>query len=80
MVAGTVVPGLTLEDLHLRQALVALAVEDLSDAQHHIAHFQGTADAGDVGRATEILELFDGGIMQEVEHEIRELLGEEQSP
>ena len=78
MVAGTAVPGLTLADLHLRQALVALAVEDLSDAQHHVAHFQGTADAGDVERAAEILELFEGGSVHDVEHEIRELLGEEE--
>ncbi len=78
MVAGTVVPGLTLSELHLRQALVALAVEDLSDAQHHVAHFQGTADAGGVERATEILALFEGGSVQDVEHEINELLGEEE--
>ncbi len=78
MVAGTVVPGLTLSELHLRQALVALAVEDLSDAQHHVAHFQETADAGDVERATEILELFEGGVVHDVEDEIRELLGEEE--
>ena len=74
MVAGTAVPGLTLADLHLRQALVALAVEDLSDAQHHVAHFQGPADAEDVERAAEILELFEGGSVHDVEHEIRELL------
>ena len=78
MLAGTAVPGLTLADLHLRQALVALAIENLSDAQHHVAHFQGAADAGDVGRAAEILELFEGGRVHDVEHEIRELLGEEE--
>ncbi len=76
--AGTVVPGLTLADLHLRQALVALAVENLSDAQHHVAHFQGTADAGGVERAAEILELFEGDSVNDIEHEIRELLGEEE--
>ena len=78
MLAGTAVPVLTLADLHLRQALVALAVENLSDAQHHVAHFQGTADARDAERATEVLELFEGGNVHDVEHEIRELLGEEE--
>ena len=77
MVAETAVSGLTLADLHLRQALVALAIEDLSDAQHHVAHFQRTADAEDVERATKILEQFEGDSVHVVEHEIRELLGEE---
>ncbi len=78
MVAGTVVPGLTLSELHLRQTLVGLAVEDVADAQHHVSHFQETASADELSRAAEILELLDQGKLHDAEHEIRELLGEEE--
>ncbi len=77
MVAGTVVPGLTLSELHLRQTLVGLAVADVADAQHHVSHFQDTAGADELSRAAEILELLGQGELHDAEHEIRELLGEE---
>ena len=77
MVAGTVVPGLTLSELHLRQTLVGLAVADVADAQHHVSHFQETAGADELSRAAEILDLLDQGELHDAEHEIRELLGEE---
>ena len=78
MVAGTVVPGLTLSELHLRQSLVALAVTDVADAQHHVSHFQETASADELSRAAEILELLGQGDLHDAEHEIKELLGEEE--
>ncbi len=76
MVAGTVVPGLTLSELHLRQTLVALAVADVADAQHHVSHFQETSNADELNRAAEILDLLDQGEVHDAEDEIRELLGE----
>ncbi len=78
MVAGTVVPGLTLSELHLRQTLVALAVEEVADAQHHVSHFQDTASADELSRAAEILDLLGQGELHDAEHEIQELLGEEE--
>ncbi|MCH8185444.1 MAG: c-type cytochrome [Chloroflexi bacterium] len=78
MVAGTVVPGLALSELHLRQSLVALAVADVADAQHHVSHFQETASADELSRAAEILELLGQGDLHDAEHEIKELLGEEE--
>ena len=78
MVAGAVVPGLTLSELHLRQTLVALAVTEVADAQHHVSHFQETAGADELSRAAEILDLLDQGELHDAEHEIRELLGEEE--
>ena len=57
MVAGRAAPDLTLGELHLRQALVALAVEDLADTVHHVEHFRQLAGAPNIERATEILEL-----------------------
>ena len=78
MVAGTVVPGLTLSELHLRQTLVALAVEEVADAQHHVSHFQETASADELSRTAEILDLLGQGELHDAEHEIQELLGEEE--
>ena len=78
MVAGAVVPGLTLSELHLRQTLVALAVTEVADAQHHVSHFQETAGADELSRAAEILDLLNQGELHDAEHEIRELLGEEE--
>ena len=78
MVAGTAVPGLTLTQLHLRQALVALAVEDVADAQHHVLHFQESASPGELDLGAEILDLLESGDLHDAEHEIQELLGEEE--
>ena len=47
MLAGTAAPELTLFQLHLRQASVSLAVNDLGDAQHHVEQAQGLAEPGD---------------------------------
>ena len=77
MLAGTAAPALTLFELHLRQALVALAVEDLSDAQHHVVHAQALADAAQTERISEILNLLQQVELHSAEHEIQELLGKE---
>lgn len=77
MLAGTANPDLTLARLHLRQALVALAVENVADAQHHVVHFQELATSMEVEQAVEILDLLDQGNLHQAEHEMQELLGEE---
>ena len=78
MLAGTAAPELTLLQLHLRQALVSLAIEDLAEAQHHVAHVQDLADVSDGERIAEILLFLDQGDAHGAEHEIEELLGEEE--
>ena len=78
MLAGTAAPELTLLQLHLRQALVALAIDDLADAQHHVAHTQELADVSKEERVAEILLQLGQGDMHGAEHEIEELLGEEE--
>ncbi len=78
MLAGTAKPDLTLVQLHLRQALVALAVEDVADAQHHVAHFQELATSMEEEQAAEILDLLHQGDRHQAEHEMQELLGEEE--
>ena len=75
MLAGRAAPDLTLVQLHLRQALIALAVEDTADTKHHVAHFQELARPD--GQTAEILNLLDQGDLREAEHEIQELLGEQ---
>ena len=79
MLAGTAKPDLTLAQLHLRQALVALAVEDVADAQHHVVHFQEQASSTEVEQAAEIVVLLDQGDLHQAEHEMQELLGEEEN-
>ena len=69
-------PDLSLFQLHLRQALVAIAVEDLSDARHHVEHANELAGAAELERVVEILGLLEQGDLHEAEHEIEELLGE----
>ena len=78
MVAGTAVPGLTLAELHLRQALVALAVGDVADAQHHVLHLQETASPEELERGAEVLDSLERGDLHNAEHDIRELLGQEE--
>ena len=77
MLAVRAAPDLTLAQLHLRQALVALAVTDLADAQHHMVHFQELASSPEVEQVAEILDLLEQGDLHQAEHEIQELLGEE---
>lgn len=77
MLAGKAAPDLTLAQLHLRQALVALAVEAVADAKHHVEHFQELAGAQEAQQAAEIHGLLGKGDLHQAEHEIQELLGEE---
>ena len=77
MLAVRAAPDLTLAQLHLRQALVALAVAGLADAQHHMVHFQELASSPEVEPVAEVLHLLDQGDLHQAEHEIQELLGEE---
>ncbi len=79
MLAGRAAPDLTLAQLHLRQALVALAVEGLGDAKHHVEHFQILVGAQEAQRVAEILELLGESDLHQAEHEIQELLGDEHS-
>ena len=75
MLAGTAEPELTLLQLHLRQGLVALAIDDVADSQHHVAHAQELADESQEERLAEIELLLEEGDFHEAEHEIEELLG-----
>ena len=77
MLAGKAAPDLTLVQLHLRQALVALAVEEVADAKHHVEHFRELAGAQEAQKVAEILELLGKDNPHQAEHEIQELLGEE---
>ena len=75
MLAEFASPGLNLFQLHLRQALVSLAVADVADAQHHVLHSQALADPANKKSVNEVLELLAQGESHQVEHEIQELLG-----
>ena len=61
MLAGTAAPDLTLFQLHLRQALVSMAVNDRVDAQHHVEHAQGLAEPDDTAGVREALEALERG-------------------
>ena len=78
MLAGTASPDLSLAELHLRQALVALAAGELEDTQHHVEHFQEQAGPEEGEQAREILDFLESGDLHEAEHEIQELLGGEE--
>ena len=78
MLAGTAAPDLTLFQLHLRQALVSMAGNDRADAQHHVEHAQGLAEQDDEGGVHEALEALDQGELHQAQHEIQELLGEDE--
>ena len=75
MLAASASPGLDLFQLHLRQALITLAVEDTSDSEHHVTHALELSDSAVV---EDVLELLQGGKLHQAEHEIRELLGEDE--
>ena len=78
MLAQFASPGLSLFQLHLRQTLVSLAIENLPDAQHHISHAQELSIPADEEAIDEVLELLGQSKSHEAEHEIQELLGEQQ--
>ena len=77
MLAGSASPGLTLFQLHLRQALDSLVADDGPEAKHHVAHAQeigGESTATGLAEVQELLELDDH---HTAEHEIGEILGPE---
>ena len=76
MLAEFASPGLNLFQLHLRQALVSLAIEDVLDAQHHISHAQELSDTAGEVSIDEVLKLLGQGKSHEAEHEIQRILGE----
>ena len=78
MLAGTAAPDLNLFQLHLRQALVSLAVNDRADAQHHVEHAQSLAEQDDEAGLHEALEGLEQGELHQAQHEIQELLGEDE--
>ena len=78
MLAGTASPDLTILELHLRQALVALAIEDVSDAQHHVVHAQNVAEPALSEKLAELVDLLERRELHDAEHEIQELLGDEE--
>ena len=78
MLAGAAAPELTLLQLHLRQAVIALAIDDLADGQHHVAHAQELADVSRDDQIAEILLLLDQRDAHSAEHEIQALLGKEE--
>lgn len=77
MLAGTAAPALTLVQLHLSQALVSLAIDDLADGQHHVAHAQEVADASQRDKLAETQLLLAQGEVRGAEHEIEELVSQE---
>ena len=78
MLAGTAAPDLSLFHLHLRQASASLAVNDRADARHHLEHAQGLAELDDEVGVYEALEALEQGELHQVDHEIQELLGEDE--
>ena len=76
MLAQFASPGLNLFQLHLRQALVSLAVDDVPDAQHHISHTQVVSTPADEEGIAEVLELLGQGNLHQAEHEIQEIVGD----
>ena len=80
MLATRAAPDLTLAELHLRQALVALAGEDVADVQHHIEHFQKVSSPDEGEHAAEIIDLLNHGELHGAEHMMQELLGEDEHP
>ena len=77
MLAGTAAPGLSLQDLHLQQALAAIAGDEVQDALHHVLHTQNEAGQSDAEALAEIVDLLNADEIHGAEHEIEELLSGE---
>lgn len=76
MLAGRAVFGLTLDRLHLELALVALEAKDTEDLKHHLQHFVGQAPHELTAKGEDLLRLLEGNRLDDLERELRELLGE----
>jgi hypothetical protein len=77
MLTGTVTPDLSLQDLHLQQALAAIAMDEVPNALHHVLHAKNEADPSVADALSEIVALLSAGELHDAEHEIEVLLGEE---
>ena len=78
MLAGSASPGLTIFQLHLRQALDALDGDNVSEAQHHVAHAQETGDDSTAAGLAEVQEFLGLEDRHGAEHDIQEILGLEE--
>ncbi|PKB82212.1 MAG: hypothetical protein BZY88_04940 [SAR202 cluster bacterium Io17-Chloro-G9] len=78
MLAGTASPDLTLMQLHLRQALISLAVGDAEEAKHHVVHAQELADEETVSSLAEVLQSLESNDLHDSEHGLQELLGRDE--
>ena len=78
MLAGSASPGLTIFQLHLRQALDALDGDNVSEAQHHVAHAQETGDDSTAAGLAEVQEFLGLEDRHGAEHDIGEILGLEE--
>ncbi len=78
MLAGSASPGLTLFQLHLRQALDSLDADDGSEAKHHLAHAQEIGDEAASKGLAEVQELLELEDHHGAEHEIQEILGRDE--
>lgn len=79
MLVGTADPGLDSKNLHLRMALAAFGADDLEDASHHIRDFITLATGDEKERGEEALDLLEQGNIHDAQHEVEELLGEDES-
>ena len=57
---------------------MSLAVNDRADAQHHVEHAQGLAEPDDEAGVHEVLEALEQDELHQAQHEIQELLGEDE--
>jgi len=78
MLAGTALPDLTPEAMHLQLALASLGAEDTTEAIHHTQHFRDIAEGRQRDIAQEILNLIRAENFSEAEHQLEDLLGGEQ--
>ena len=78
MLAGSASPGLTLFQLHLRQALDSLDANDGFEAKHHVAHARETGDDSTAVGLAEVLELLESDKHHDAEHELQEILGQDE--
>jgi mono/diheme cytochrome c family protein len=77
MLAGTGLPGLTEEVMHIQLALSATRVVDVANAVHHIDHFLQLATGDQHQGAEDVLVMLQAQRLHDAEHELQGLLGVE---
>ena len=77
MLAGTAAPDLTLLQLHIRQALISLASEDVTESKHHVLHAQELADEETVITLVKVLQSLESNDLHDSEHGLQELMGQD---